>query len=70
MGSISVIDFSITPLGVLLNSKMIRWLLRERIPAGPLFTVYCSILEYIDDLYCQYMLMNDSNRALPSLGLE
>ena len=36
MGSFFVIDFSITPLKTLLNSKKIYWLCKERIPAGPL----------------------------------
>ena len=39
MRSLSVIDFSITSLMALLKSKMIYWLLKERIPAGSLYVI-------------------------------
>ena len=43
-GSLSVIDFSITSLKGLLKIKSICWLLRERIPAGPLLYVDAGTL--------------------------
>ena len=39
IGALSVIDYSITPLKVLLKSIIICWLLRERVPAGSLYVI-------------------------------